>query len=107
MNDTRTMMSGWQHDSLAAPWQLRPWWKRLLLTAMWLLLLLVPFIGFWAVLRPFFNERPAHKAKLFCSLALVVAIVLSLVGASALAGLVSLLNWLVWLHMVWTTTDTR
>jgi Na+/phosphate symporter len=80
--------------------------KRVLVMLGWLVLLFVPFVGFWAVLRPFFNERPSARAKWTCGLAVVAAVVLTFLGLPAAAGFVSFLNWIVWLHMVWRTTET-
>jgi nicotinamide riboside transporter PnuC len=79
--------------------------KRVLKTLGWLLLLLVPLVGIWVILRPFFDSRPSRTLKLGMVACLVAAIILTVAEQSALAGVAGVLNWALFIYATWRTTD--
>ena len=96
----------------------RPTWKRVFVTAFWVLLLFVPLAGIWALLRPYWNERTSSRARWFNAVIILAALTfaalrvlnepLVLPGVplfDALAGTAGFIAWFTWLHLTWPTTE--
>jgi hypothetical protein len=84
------------------------------MTICWTLLVAVPLIGFWSLLRPFFDKRPSRRAKLVGIGGLAITILIVVLWSSSIGSqpevmisLFGLLNWSTWLYLVWRTTDRK